>query len=102
MTDWRDIVELIESFATVFHLRHTADSGDSRDPPRIPKALNPPIGRTGPVVVQQAEQDQLDASRRGYTGDLKTVAADVDLMEGSVASGSTHRTWDRLWRSFQN
>ena len=99
MTDWRDIVDMIESFATVFHLRHSSKSASDTDTsqvvvPGIPKALNPPLSS------KQIDDREGVGSRDGYSGDLvANVTAEQDSAPQSSGAGSrdTGRDWDRIW-----
>lgn len=94
MTDWRDIVEMVESFSTIYHLRHSRSPSDSSrrvETPPIPKALNPPISPfdKGKLETDSTGRDQLDV-HNGYTGDL---ALD------STGSSDIGRDWDQIWRT---
>ena len=104
MTDWRDIVEMVESFSNVFHHRHSNSPGPgSAKTPSIPKALNPPISTSKasdairPIAVHIARAEE----RNGYTG---SHALDVDVEQELAAQGSgasstdSEGYWDRFWR----
>jgi hypothetical protein len=109
MTDWRDIVEMIESFASVFHLRHFPSSTSMSDTPRevlpsIPQALNPPISSLRQDSDSQTRSDKgaRTDSRKGYNGDL---IASADIEQGSMLRNLTvdaderdrDRDWERIW-----
>lgn len=101
MTDWRDIVDMIESFATVFHNRHRdATVKTNEGYPPVPAAINPPITprrSTSTTRDQQGQDDKL----RGYTGDLQGNVASESSTNGKagpVDGGRTlARTWDQIW-----
>lgn len=107
MTDWRDIVEMIESFSTIFHLRHSSPPGSgsgSDRTPSIPKALNPPLSARKPSSTSQNSTIQLPDEfddRKGYTGShaMNDEVEREQVTQGSGASSSgPGGYWDRFWR----
>lgn len=99
MTDWRDIAGMIESFATVFHLRHSpisaSDNHSSREVmPDIPTALNPPM--SSKRSDDRVEEDSLD----GYSGDLVANVTEEQAsapQSSGTVSRDSGREWDRIW-----
>lgn len=91
---------MIESFAKVFHLRHTGTSDSSiSDPPSIPKALNPRVPHTS--SDQGVKRDKLDGSLEGYSGDLSVNVVEEDPFQ-SGAGNSAPLGWEHIWRRVNN
>jgi hypothetical protein len=86
MTDWRDIVKMVEAFSEVFHLRHTPP-GDTSLPP-VPTAINPPQGKRPPIELRHiTEEKEADQPSSGYTGELDSSRSESQIGEAAMNLG---------------
>lgn len=105
MTDWRDIVSMIETFSEVFHTRHASPEGSQLPP--VPAAINPPQGKQSQAAIKDSilpssprselrgstEEKEADQSRPGYTGELGSSRSDGL----TVMSETTAMQWSDIW-----
>jgi hypothetical protein len=98
MTDWRDIVGMIETFAQVYHVRHLKSCSDV-PLPLVPTALNPPLVRRAPQNEAQTPSLQRHERNGGYSGDLARDA--VFGKQGRDSPGlstiPSERSWLDVW-----
>jgi hypothetical protein len=102
MTDWHDIVDMINAFSKVFHLRHSS-SGSATTYPPVPKIINPAgvkrvsesptsIASLGPGQVQCEGAEQ---NTEGYTGELGV--SDGSSHDDERNEVSTPLQWRDIW-----
>jgi hypothetical protein len=100
MTDWHDIVDMINTFSDVFHLRRSSTDAATTYPP-VPKVINPAgvkrlseipnaAAPAGPVQGGGAEQ-----TIEGYTGELGVSRGSSHVDERSEVS--TPLQWRDIW-----
>ena len=105
MTDWRDIVSMIETFSEVFHTRHARPEGSHLPP--VPAAINPPQGKHSDAASRDSiwpssprselrgstEEKEADKARPGYTGELGSSRSDSH----TVMSETPPTQWRDIW-----
>lgn len=105
MTDWRDIVGMIETFCDVFRLRHSASNSRAEASyPPVPAAINPTPGKRVSAATSNStssnETEGSEESREGYSGQLSSSRAPSQTGRtlATQASGSLqwHETWPEL------
>ena len=106
MTDWRDIVDMVEIFAKVFHLRRS--SGDAKGTisyPPVSRVINPFTHRrvaaaatpSASTKSRNANDGEEDRPVPGYTGELD---ASNDAQKDSSQVGpesSIDLQWRDIW-----
>lgn len=105
MTDWRDIVSMIETFSEVFHTRQARPEGSHLPP--VPAAINPSQGKQSHTASRDSlsptlprselrgstEEKEADQSRPGYTGELGSSRSDSH----TVMAETTPMQWSDIW-----
>jgi hypothetical protein len=102
MTDWHDIVDMINTFSEVFHLRRSSTDAATTYPP-VPTVINPAgvkrvsepptnaaVPEPGQVKGEGAEQ-----TVEGYTGELGVSCRSSHVDERSEVS--TPLQWRDIW-----
>jgi hypothetical protein len=105
MTDWRDIVDMVETFSGVFHLRQSRPSvTEAADYPPVPAAINPTNGKRASSATttsnasksRKAEAQESDEAAEGYTGELGSPE-DSSQGDGHQAGESAPLQWCDIW-----
>jgi hypothetical protein len=97
MTDWRDIVKMVEAFSEVLHIRHCPDKTDITYPP-VPTAINPPQSKGPPIDppsrYSAQVNDRIKESSAGYTGELGSSRGDD---QSGLNPDSASLQWRNVW-----
>ena len=101
MTDWHDIVDMIDTFSEVFHLRRS-HSDPARTYPPVPAVINPIGVKRSSASTNSASPESIQAKgegaeqlAEGYTGELG-ASRDLSLIdEGSEVL--TPLQWRDIW-----
>jgi hypothetical protein len=101
MTDWHDIVDMINAFSEVFHLRRSSTGAATTHPP-VPTVINPagvkrvsdPSNAVAPEPGQ-VRGEGAEQSAEGYTGELG-VSRDTS-QNGEQTEVSTPLQWRDIW-----
>jgi hypothetical protein len=105
MTDWRDIVSMIETFAQVFHRRQ----GGAGTYPPVPAVVNPPPTRhsteletatsaVGPeMMTEKAERAEEANQKEGYTGQLGDSRVFGERGNTQANADSSALQWRDIW-----
>jgi hypothetical protein len=95
MTDWRDIVKMVEAFSEVFRIRRC--QLDTSYPP-VPTAINPRQRKQSRISTEQPPlkafsevTDRIDEPSAGYTGELGSSGDDG--LSGEPASLQWRNVW---------
>lgn len=105
MTDWRDIVDMIETFSKVFHLRSSSGGSGTSQYPLVPTVINPSNHRRKSIVITPSmslkskgtvDEEQNKPVRR-YTGELDASGATQKSIGQSRDEASTSLQWRDIW-----
>jgi len=102
MTDWHDIVDMINTFSEVFHLRRSSTGSVTTQYPLVPTVINPTGVKRSSASTNsaspesgQAKGEGAEPLAEGYTGELG-ASCDLSLNnEGSEVS--TPLQWRDIW-----
>lgn len=100
MTDWRDIVGMIETFAQVYDIQR---SGLDTPLPLVPTVLNPPQHSICESRSPRADHlmlfTQKDEQKQGYSGDLARDGEQDDLDRAPTVPtrDASDRGWTDIW-----
>lgn len=100
MTDWHDIVDMINTFSEVFHLQRS--STDAATTPPVPTVINPAgvkrVFETPNAAASEPGQEQGEGAEQtveGYTGELGVSRGSSHVDERSEVS--TPLQWRDIW-----
>ena len=101
MTDWHDIVDMINTFSEVFHLRRSSTDAARTYPP-VPTVINPTGVKRASAFANSASQESIHAKgegaeqfAEGYTGELG-ASRDLSLNDED-SEVSTPLLWRDIW-----
>jgi len=104
MTDWRDIVDMINTFSEVFHLRRSSSGPVTKRYPLVPTVINPAgvkrasqphtTASLGPGQVQDEGAEQ---RAEGYTGELGDSGDSSQNARRSASEVSAPLRWRDIW-----
>jgi len=101
MTDWHDIVDMINAFSDVFHLRRSS-SDTARTYPSVPTVINPTGVKRSSASTKSASHESGQAKgegaeqlAEGYTGELGT-SRDL-ILNDENSEVSTPLQWRDIW-----
>jgi hypothetical protein len=104
MTDWRDIVDMINTFSEVFHLRRSTTGSVTTQYPPVPSVINPagvkrvsePPNAAAPEP-EQVKGEGAEQSAEGYTGELGASGDSSQNGERSADEVSVPLQWSDIW-----
>jgi hypothetical protein len=101
MTDWHDIVDMINTFSKVFHLRQSPRKAAATYPP-VPTVINPSgVKRVSATTSSasseagQVEGEGAEQTAAGYTGELGASSEPSQNGERPVAFAPLQ--WRDIW-----
>jgi hypothetical protein len=102
MTDWHDIVDMINTFSQVFHLRQSPTDAATTYPP-VPTVINPPAVKkisasaTNTASSRSGQVEGAEQNAEGYTGELGASRDSSQNDETSPGEVSAPLQWRDIW-----
>jgi len=104
MTDWHDIVDMINTFSEVFHLRRSPSGSVTKQYPLVPTVINPAgVKRasqphtTATFGAGQVQGEGAEQRAEGYTGELGDSSDSSQNARRSASEVSAPLRWRDIW-----
>jgi hypothetical protein len=105
MTDWHDIVDMINTFSEVFHLRHASTDAVTTQYPPVPTVINPTgvkrvsesTAESGSPESGEVKGEGAEQNSQGYTGELGASRGSSKNGARSASEVPETLQWRDIW-----